>query len=113
MHESVNATDQYSARKGLIIYFAILIAGSTFLESRILHSGKSIDQVPLLIAALMYVPAAASVVARLVLREGFTDVSFRLAGPEGAGTMTLAFLYPIVVGISSYTLAWPTGLASF
>ena len=33
--------------------------------------------------ALMWTPGAASIVARLILREGFADVSFRVGGRQG------------------------------
>ena len=36
-----------------------------------------------LVSALMWTPGAASIVARLMLREGFADVSFRVGGRRG------------------------------
>jgi membrane protease YdiL (CAAX protease family) len=61
----------------------------------------------------MYVPAVASIVARLTLREGFDDVSFRLGGKEGIKALLLAWAYPIAVGFLAYGTAWITGLAKF
>jgi membrane protease YdiL (CAAX protease family) len=63
--------------------------------------------------ALMWTPAAASVVARLVLREGFGDVSFRLGGRRGSKAIGLALIFPIVVGLIAYGIAWTTGLVHF
>ena len=63
--------------------------------------------------ALMWTPAAASVVARLVLREGFTDVSFRIGGSRGWKATMLALIFPIVFGLISYGIAWTTGLVHF
>jgi membrane protease YdiL (CAAX protease family) len=63
--------------------------------------------------ALMWTPAAASVVARLVLREGFADVSFRLGGRRGWKAIGLALIFPIVVGLIAYGIAWMTGLVQF
>jgi membrane protease YdiL (CAAX protease family) len=102
-----------NARRGLAVYFAGLIVGSLFFEWRIWRTGQPIEKVPALVLALMYAPAIASIIARLSLREGFGDVSFRFGGREGARAALIAWLYPIVVGIAAYGTAWITGLASF
>ncbi|HEX8936048.1 MAG TPA: hypothetical protein VF788_18095, partial [Pseudonocardiaceae bacterium] len=62
---------------------------------------------------LMWSPAAAAVVARLALGEGFADVSFRVGGRRGWQAMTVAVLFPIAIGLPVYTIAWMTGLARF
>ena len=59
----------------------------------------------------MWTPAIASVVARLALREGFSDVSFRWGGGP-APAIALAWTFPLVVGFLAYGLAWATGLRS-
>ena len=79
----MNVEERQSARQGLAIYFAVLLAGSAFLEWKILRTGESTRKIQLLILTMMYIPAVASVAARLTLREGFADVSFRLGGREG------------------------------
>ena len=61
----------------------------------------------------MYVPAIASIGARLVLQEGFGDVSFRLGGQEGRSSLLLALLYPVVVGFLAYRVSWAAGFAKF
>jgi CAAX protease family protein len=63
--------------------------------------------------ALMWTPAAASVVARLVLREGFGDVSFRLGGRRGSKAIGLTLIFPIAVGLIAYGIAWTTGFVQF
>jgi hypothetical protein len=68
---------------------------------------------PLWIIALMWSPAAASVVARLVLREGFADVSFRFGGRRTSKALLLALVFPIIIGLVVYGVAWATGLAQF
>ena len=65
------------------------------------------------ISALMWAPAAASVVARLVLREGFADVSFRFGGRRTWKYLVLAPVIPTVIGLIAYGIAWATGLAQF
>ena len=52
-------------------------------------------------------------VARLVLREGFSDVSFRLGGRRGWSAIVLALVFPILVGLIVYGIAWMTTLARF
>jgi len=105
--------ERQTARRGLVLYFAFLVVGSAFFEWKILQTGQPIDQLPLLITALMYVPAVSSVAARLILREGFGDVSFRMRGRDTGWSLRLAWGYPIAVGLVSYGIAWATGLAHF
>jgi membrane protease YdiL (CAAX protease family) len=52
------------------------------------------------------------VVARLALKEGFSDVSFRFGGRRGRNAVLLAPILPVVVGILAYGIAWATGLLS-
>src|SRR5262245_58373007 len=61
----------------------------------------------------MWTPAAASVVARLALREGFADVSFRLGGRRGWKALGLALIFPVVLGLIAYGITWATGLVQF
>jgi membrane protease YdiL (CAAX protease family) len=112
MHQTPTRQKE-TARRGLAVYFALLILGSAFFEWRILRTGQSIEKLPAPVFALMYVPGVASVAARLLLREGFEDVSFRFGGPEGRRAVLLAWVYPIVVGCLAYGGAWATGLAKF
>lgn len=110
---STQLTDDKDARRlarhGLGIYFAVVFLLSAALEGFII-SNPEFDG---LIAGLMLVPALASVVARLMLREGFADVSFRFGGRRGWSATGLALALPVVVGIIAYGVAWTTGLASF
>jgi membrane protease YdiL (CAAX protease family) len=62
---------------------------------------------------LMWVPAFASIIARLVLREGVADVSFRFGGRRGLKDIMLALVFPIIVGLVAYGIAWITGLTRF
>ena len=97
------------ARRGLAIYFAVLVPLSAVLETRmILGDGSS-----WVVSALMWTPGAASIVARLILREGFADVSFRLGGRRGVKAVGIALLFPIVIGLISYGIAWTVGLVHF
>src|SRR5262249_4427498 len=49
----------------------------------------------------------------LVLREGFADVSFRIGGRRGWQAIVLALIFPIIIGLVSYGIAWTTGLVHF
>jgi len=107
-----------NACRGLAVYFTVLFVGSGYVEWRILQMDKSvippyIGETSLPEFVFMYVPAVASIVARLTLREGFDDVSFRLGGKEGIKALLLAWAYPIAVGFLAYGTAWITGLAKF
>jgi membrane protease YdiL (CAAX protease family) len=91
----------------LVIYFALLIPLSAVFEALMILGNLS------WFWALMWVPAAASAVARLVLHEGFSDVSFHVGGRRGWKAIGFALIFPIIVGMISYGLAWTTGLVHF
>jgi uncharacterized protein len=95
------------ARRGLAVYFAVLIPLSAIFEALMIAHSLS------WFWALMWTPAAASVVARLVFREGFADVSFRIGGRRGWQAIGLALVVPIIVGLFAYGIAWTTGLVQF
>ena len=76
------------ARWGLAIYFAVLVPLTAVFQVIIFSTGNSSW-----FWALMWSPAVASVVARLVLREGFADVSFRLGGRRGWKAIGLALIF--------------------
>src|SRR5262252_3448518 len=65
------------ARRGLAIYLTVLVILSALLEGWIITHGGLEGPAGYLVLPLMYVPLVSSVVARLVGREGFRDVSFR------------------------------------
>ncbi|MBK8596121.1 MAG: CPBP family intramembrane metalloprotease [Holophagales bacterium] len=102
-----------AARNGLLVFFAVVALGSGVFQGLLLRSGKPIGESPGLVYGLMWTPAVASLVARLVFREGFRDVSFRLGGRAGWRAIGFAWLLPPVFGAVVYGLAWMTGLASF
>ena len=97
------------ARRGLAIYFAILIPLTALFEGIIIRTGTF----GLWVLFLMFTPTVASVIARLTLREGFGDVSFRVGGRRGVQGMLLALVQPVIVGGIAYGFAWSVGLAEF
>ena len=97
-------TVQLQARRGLVIYIALLIPLSAVFEALMILGNLSWFWV------LMWVPAAASVVARLVLQESFSDVSFHVGGRRRWKAIGFALIFPIIVGLISYGTPWTTGL---
>lgn len=106
------------ARRGLVIYFAIVALLSAPVQALIIYldlDGGANGMVAwlVLIAALMFVPTIASVAARLVLKEGFSDVSFRFGGRRGGNAILLAPVFPVIIGLIAYGIGWTTGLVGF
>ena len=101
------------ARRGLLVFFALVALGSGVFQGLLLRSGKPIGESPWLVYGLMWTPGVASIVARLVFREGFRDVSFRVGGAAGWKAIGFGWLLPPVLGSVVYGLAWATGLAGF
>jgi membrane protease YdiL (CAAX protease family) len=104
---NTNTDTRRPARLGLTIYFAVLLALSAPIEGFLIANPDKTGA----IAVLMFVPTVASVVARLALREGFSDVSFRFGGLRGLSAVGIALVFPVAVGIVAYGAAWATGLA--
>ena len=109
---------RHQARRGLAIYFAIVVAVSAPIQAVIINAdldGGRNGIVPwlALITALMLVPTVASVAARLALKEGFFDVSFRFGGRRGRNAIVQALIFPVVIGLLAYGIAWTTGLVGF
>lgn len=96
------------ARHGLVIYFGMIFLLSAVFQVLLIQTGNWVWVIP-----LMWSPAAASIVARLMLREGFADVSFRVGGRRGWQAIVVAVIFPIIIGLTVYGVAWMTGLARF
>jgi hypothetical protein len=66
------------AGRGLAVFFALVVVLSGTVEAIwILNPEMSILVIP-----LMWSPAVASVITRLIFKEGFSDVSFRFGAPH-------------------------------
>jgi CAAX protease family protein len=99
---------RHKARHGLAIYFAVLVPLSAAVSAIAIAKGSVNWAIP-----AMAVPALASVVARLVLHEGFAEIGWRLRDREVLKYAGLGLLLPIVVGSLAYGTAWAAGLALF
>ena len=100
-------------RRGLAIFFAVLVAGSAYFEHKVLVLGGLIERHLGLIYALMWWVTVSSVVARLIVRESPRDISFRWGGWAGTRAVLVATALPLVVGFIAYGMAWSIGLALF
>lgn len=96
------------ARRGLLLYFVLLIPLSI-----VCYVFASTTRGLQWTLVLMCMPAVSSFVARLALREGFADVSFRLGGRRGVKALLVAWLLPIGIGFLAYGPGWATGLTPF
>jgi membrane protease YdiL (CAAX protease family) len=96
------------ARHGLALYFAVLVPLSAVVSAIAIVKGSVNWAIP-----AMAVPALASVVARLVLHEGFAEIGWRLRDRKVLKYAGLGLLLPIVVGSLAYGTAWAAGLAAF
>jgi membrane protease YdiL (CAAX protease family) len=105
--------DVRRARRGLLLYFGLVLLGSVPLLSLLISASTPIGQQLEYVLALMWVPAVASVIARVGNGEGFEDLSFRLRDRAVAVRVLLAILFPLVVGGIAYGTAWGLGLVEF
>lgn len=86
------------ARRGLVVFFALLLPPTALVEG-FLFLHPEFDGLTAILALL---PALASVGARLLLREGFADVSFRIRGRAVRRGAALAVAFPVVVLLVTY-----------
>jgi membrane protease YdiL (CAAX protease family) len=106
--ESVGSREdrKRNARAGLKMYFAFLVLFTGISDAFAIATGH---QYPWL-AFEMCSPAAASIITRLVRREGFRDVSWRLRSGSVRRAIVVGALYPAVISVIAYGIGWSTGL---
>lgn len=106
--------DARAARRSLLVFACALVPLTALADWVVLRTGKNLAELSALYPlALMWTPFTASLVARLLLREGFSDVSFRWGGRLGLRCIGRAVAFPLLVGLVSYGVAWSSGLVSF
>jgi hypothetical protein len=99
------------ARQGLLVFAVFLIPFSLFgYWFNVAHNDLPLN---LPVLPMMFAPGLASILTRLLRREGFADVSFRRGNMKIANTFLFAYGFPIVVGVVAYGFAFLTGLAKF
>ncbi|MFD7520611.1 CPBP family glutamic-type intramembrane protease [Paenibacillus chitinolyticus] len=94
------------ARKGLLVFFAMLIPLSMLGYVLTMKS-------PIFVLFLMWTPGLSSIFTRLLLREGIADISLRVGGRRTWKTLPSILLFPVVIGLVAYGTAWITGLVQF
>lgn len=107
----------HQARRGILV-FIVALAGTTFLSmwlrQRVRWPAMATVAFPMLMTTLLsYSPAVASLIARISLKEGFKDVSFRLRGDWMAQALLIAWLWPVFCGLGTYGIAWVAGFTRF
>jgi membrane protease YdiL (CAAX protease family) len=95
------------SRRGLILFFALLLPPTALVQA-FLFRHPELDGLTAILALL---PALASVAARLLLREGFTDVSFRITGRPVRRGAAQAVAFAALVAVLSFAVGSVTGLA--
>ncbi|NOY89757.1 MAG: CPBP family intramembrane metalloprotease [Deltaproteobacteria bacterium] len=101
------------ARRGLAVYLSLTFAISFGIEAWIISLGGKIEFHMPQVFLLMWTPTFTSIVTRLVLREGFGDISLRLGGKQGVKGLCVAVAFPVAVGTFAYCAAWISGLTVF
>jgi uncharacterized protein len=96
------------ARRGLVLFFLLVFPLAVFFEGVTI-----VKQDAFSMFCLMWTPGLACLVTRLVLREGFSTVSFRVHGRRTWHAIGMALLIPVGIGLVAYGLAWITGITPF
>lgn len=112
-HDAPTAKEVHTARRGLLLYFGVVLLASVPLLYLTISAGTPIEQQLEYILPLMWTPAMASIVARVGNGEGFEDLSFRLRNREVVVRVLQAILFPFVVGAIAYGAAWGFSLVEF
>jgi len=117
----LNTEPKQTARRGLAVYLASLAGLS--LPVYLVMAGRAVPvaEQPALVVLLMWMPAVASIVARLTVRpprdaEGVREplpTGLRRLGRGTLGPTAVALAFPVVVGFASYGVGWSTGLAAY
>ncbi len=92
------------ARRELLVFFAILIP-LTAVAYTMMFAAHLPDFL------LLWTPAISAIVARFILRLGFSDVSFRFGGKKTFSTILFAIIFTLLIAGIPYVIAWISGLA--
>jgi hypothetical protein len=105
---AASSADRTRARRGLLIFLSLMVAFNAVFVAALTVTGDW-----RWIYAMPWSVALSSIIARLVVREGVADVSFRLGGPRTLYWIVVGVIYPLVVTLVAFGAAWLTGLAPF
>jgi uncharacterized protein len=107
-HLAASSADRTRARRGLLIFLGLMVAFNAVFVAALTVTGDW-----RWIYAMPWSVTLSSIIARLVVREGVADVSFRLGGPRTLYWIVVGVIYPLVVTLVAFGAAWLTGLAPF
>lgn len=96
------------AKIGIQLFLSILIITSIILNVVVIIT-KSMP----LIVVYMFTPALSSILTRIILKEGFKDVSFGLGNLKVWKGIGFALLIPMIICGITYSIAWLSGIARF
>ncbi|MCP1164419.1 MULTISPECIES: CPBP family intramembrane glutamic endopeptidase [Bacillus] len=96
------------AKIGLQLFLSILIITSIILNIVVIIT-KSMP----LIVVYMFTPALSSILTRIILKEGFKDVSFSLGNLKIWKGIGFALLIPMIICGITYSIAWLSGIVGF
>ncbi|MFI7000132.1 type II CAAX prenyl endopeptidase Rce1 family protein [Nocardia sp. NPDC050175] len=97
-----------AARRGIVVFLVALVALSA---PAMVFAVVARNDIGILL--LMWAPGLAALIARLILREGFGDISLRLGGRRSWLAFLIALGYPVAIGAAAYGVGWASGLADF
>ncbi|MGD6892685.1 CPBP family intramembrane glutamic endopeptidase [Bacillus mobilis] len=96
------------AKIGLQLFLSILTITSIIINIVVMIT-KSMP----LIVVYMFTPAFSSILTRIILKEGFKDVSFSLGNLKIWKGIGFALLIPMVICGITYSIAWLSGIVRF
>ncbi|OKI08092.1 hypothetical protein A6A06_35165 [Streptomyces sp. CB02923] len=97
-----------AALGGLRTFFVLLVIFTGIPHAFAIATGR---QMPWLLLG-MFAPAAASIVTRLVRREGFHDIAWRLRPVSARRAIVLGAVYPCAISVITYVIGWSTHLVN-
>ncbi|WP_320783594.1 CPBP family intramembrane glutamic endopeptidase [Streptomyces sp. CRN 30] len=95
-----------AARGALRTFFVWLVVLTGIPHAFAITTGQ---QMPWLMLG-MFAPGAASIVTRLVRREGFKDITWRLRPASVRRAIAVGAVYPAAIAVVTYVIGWSTHL---
>ncbi|MFC9433615.1 CPBP family intramembrane glutamic endopeptidase [Nocardia sp. NPDC057030] len=97
-----------TARRGVGVFLVGLVVLSA---PAMIYAVIARNEIAILL--LMWAPGVAGLISRLVLREGFGDISLRLGGRRTWWALLIGLGYPVAVAAAAYGAGWASGLADY
>ncbi|MEV6559446.1 CPBP family intramembrane glutamic endopeptidase [Nocardia sp. NPDC051756] len=108
-HVDLSAADRRrTARRGVGVFLVGLVV---FSAPAMIYAVVAENEIAILF--LMWAPGVAGLISRLILREGFGDISLRLGGRRTWWALLIGLGYPVAIAAAAYGVGWASGLADF